>query len=251
MQFEDDAFFLPTYTAHGGYLMVEDGEFGANVIDELACEVLDYSGCRIASDYGDSHIHGFDNAGTMGCKVLVRTYNGMSGLHHRKSGIVGAALSVDGKPFSELICDSHHVNLTLASVVMSARCHEASMHAVKKCARVRLSLGCALRLDQVRSATCVNVDAPGSFRHDAVVHSHARVVFCSQASVSRTGACKNLYLVEGRSQNSYIKGGAKAGELARCLVGHPTVCVRWRPLQEPPLLRSCGTRSNPRDSMRC
>ena len=59
-----------------------------------------------------------------GAKVFVHTYNGMSGLHHREPGMVGAALSSQDKSFSELICDGHHVNPISAGIVMRAKGHE-------------------------------------------------------------------------------------------------------------------------------
>ena len=58
-----------------------------------------------------------------GAKVFVHTYNGMSGLHHREPGMVGAALSSQDKSFSELICDGHHVNPISAGIVMRAKGH--------------------------------------------------------------------------------------------------------------------------------
>ncbi len=59
-----------------------------------------------------------------GAKVFVHTYNGMSGLHHREPGMVGAALSSQDKSYSELICDGHHVNPISAGIVMHAKGHE-------------------------------------------------------------------------------------------------------------------------------
>ena len=47
-------------------------------------------------------------------------YNGMSGLHHRNPGMVGAALRLD-KVFAEMICDGHHVHPAAARVVTRAR----------------------------------------------------------------------------------------------------------------------------------
>ena len=52
--------------------------------------------------------------------IFVHIYNGMSGLHHRKPGMVGAALSLD-KVFAEMICDGHHVHPAAARVVTRAR----------------------------------------------------------------------------------------------------------------------------------
>ena len=55
-----------------------------------------------------------------GANIFVHIYNGMSGLHHRNPGMVGAALSLD-KGFAEMICDGHHVHPAAARVVTRAR----------------------------------------------------------------------------------------------------------------------------------
>ena len=261
-----DSSFLPTRVAHGGYLMVEDGVFGAYVTDEPDCEILDLAGKQVAPGFVDTHIHGFDNCDGMDCKadsvrtisrgilrngvtswlpttltattqqlsdacasvaeaaaepggepmariqgiflegpfftekhkgaqnpaylsapdidtlrawqeaagglikkiaiaaeypespafiagaremgvvvalghsdagvhdalacldagatVFVHTYNGMSPLHHREPGMVGAALYSGDKSYSELICDGHHVNPIAAAIVMNAKGHD-------------------------------------------------------------------------------------------------------------------------------
>lgn len=261
-----DTFFLPTRVARGGYLMVEDGVFGAYVTDEPDCKILDLAGKQVAPGFVDTHIHGFDNCDVMDCKadsvrtisrgilrngvtswlpttltattqqlsdacasvaeaaaepgeepmariqgiflegpfftekhkgaqnpaylsapdidtlrawqeaagglikkiaiaaeypespafitgaremgvvvalghsdagvhdalacldagatVFVHTYNGMSPLHHREPGMVGAALYSGDKSYSELICDGHHVNPIAAAIVMNAKGHD-------------------------------------------------------------------------------------------------------------------------------
>ena len=55
-----------------------------------------------------------------GANIFVHIYNGMSGLHHRNPGMVGAALSLD-KVLAEMICDGHHVHPAAARVVTRAR----------------------------------------------------------------------------------------------------------------------------------
>ena len=55
-----------------------------------------------------------------GANIFVHIYNGMSGLHHRNPGMVGAALSLD-KVFAEMICDGQHVHPAAARVVTRAR----------------------------------------------------------------------------------------------------------------------------------
>lgn len=55
-----------------------------------------------------------------GANIFVHTYNGMSGLHHRTPGMVGAALSLDNV-YAEIICDGHHVHPAAAKVVTKCR----------------------------------------------------------------------------------------------------------------------------------
>jgi len=52
-----------------------------------------------------------------GASVFVHTFNGMSPLHHREPGMVGAAMSLKGI-FNELICDGHHVHPQVAKILM-------------------------------------------------------------------------------------------------------------------------------------
>lgn len=44
-----------------------------------------------------------------GADGLVHCYNGMTGLHHREPGMVGAGLT-DKRAWLELIADGHHVH---------------------------------------------------------------------------------------------------------------------------------------------
>ncbi|MGX7091115.1 N-acetylglucosamine-6-phosphate deacetylase [Hutsoniella sourekii] len=55
-----------------------------------------------------------------GASIFVHTYNGMSGLHHREPGMVGAALTAN-QVFAELICDGHHVHPAAAKIVTQCR----------------------------------------------------------------------------------------------------------------------------------
>ncbi|MGX7363323.1 MULTISPECIES: N-acetylglucosamine-6-phosphate deacetylase [Aerococcus] len=55
-----------------------------------------------------------------GAHLINHTYNGMSGLHHREPGLVGAALTLDNL-YTELICDGFHVKPGAINVVLKAR----------------------------------------------------------------------------------------------------------------------------------
>ncbi len=52
-----------------------------------------------------------------GAKIFVHLFNGMSGLHHRDPGVVGAAFMNDDT-FAELICDGHHVHPDIAKLAI-------------------------------------------------------------------------------------------------------------------------------------
>ncbi|MEH7376343.1 N-acetylglucosamine-6-phosphate deacetylase [Neobacillus drentensis] len=55
-----------------------------------------------------------------GASIFVHTFNGMSGLHHREPGMVGAAMNLP-EVFAEIICDGHHVHPAAANILMNAR----------------------------------------------------------------------------------------------------------------------------------
>ncbi len=55
-----------------------------------------------------------------GANIFVHVYNGMSGLHHREPGMVGAALNLKDV-YAEMICDGHHVHPAAAEIVVKAR----------------------------------------------------------------------------------------------------------------------------------
>ena len=54
-----------------------------------------------------------------GANIFVHTFNGMSGLHHRNPGMVGACMKSNA--IGELICDGHHVNPVSAGILMDIK----------------------------------------------------------------------------------------------------------------------------------
>lgn len=76
-------------------------------------------GVAVALGHSDATYEDAMNAVEEGANIFVHTYNGMSGLHHRNPGMVGAAMNSDA--ISELICDGHHVNPASANVLMNAK----------------------------------------------------------------------------------------------------------------------------------
>lgn len=77
-------------------------------------------GIRTALAHSDATYDEAKNAVEAGASIFVHTYNGMSGLHHREPGMVGAALSLENV-YAELICDGHHVHPAAAKIVIKSR----------------------------------------------------------------------------------------------------------------------------------
>ncbi|WP_264448867.1 N-acetylglucosamine-6-phosphate deacetylase [Bacillus cereus] len=58
-----------------------------------------------------------------GASIFVHTFNGMSPLHHREPGMVGAAMNLKDV-FAEIICDGHHVHPVASNILMNVRGRE-------------------------------------------------------------------------------------------------------------------------------
>ena len=75
---------------------------------------------RTALAHSDATYQQAKEAVDAGANIFVHIYNGMSGLHHREPGMVGAALNLKDV-YAEMICDGHHVHPAAAEVVIKAR----------------------------------------------------------------------------------------------------------------------------------
>ncbi len=75
---------------------------------------------RTALAHSDATYQEAKEAVDAGANIFVHVYNGMSGLHHREPGMVGAALNLKDV-YAEMICDGHHVHPAAAEVVIKAR----------------------------------------------------------------------------------------------------------------------------------
>lgn len=76
-------------------------------------------GVAVALGHSDASYEDAMAAVDEGANIFVHTFNGMSGLHHRNPGMVGAAMNSNA--ISELICDGHHVNPASANILMNAK----------------------------------------------------------------------------------------------------------------------------------
>jgi len=76
-------------------------------------------GVYVALGHSDASYDVAIDAVDAGANIFVHTYNGMSGLHHRNPGMVGAAMNSEA--ISELICDGHHVNPVSANILMNIK----------------------------------------------------------------------------------------------------------------------------------
>ncbi|MDD7306064.1 MAG: N-acetylglucosamine-6-phosphate deacetylase [Peptoniphilaceae bacterium] len=81
-----------------------------------ACNAM---GVYVALGHSDASYDQALAAIDAGANIFVHTYNGMSPLHHRNPGMVGAAMNTDS--ISELICDGHHVNPAAAEILMNVK----------------------------------------------------------------------------------------------------------------------------------
>lgn len=76
-------------------------------------------GVTVALGHSDASYDEAIAAVEAGANIFVHTYNGMSGLHHRNPGMVGAAMNSEA--ISEVICDGHHVNPVSANILMNVK----------------------------------------------------------------------------------------------------------------------------------
>lgn len=77
-------------------------------------------GIYVALGHSDASYDMARAAVEAGANIFVHTYNGMSGLHHREPGMVGAAMHMK-EAYSELICDGHHVHPVSAEILMDVK----------------------------------------------------------------------------------------------------------------------------------
>lgn len=73
----------------------------------------------VALGHSDASYEQAKAAVDSGASIFVHTYNGMSPLHHRNPGMVGAALTTD--TYSEVICDGHHVHPAAVNVILKSK----------------------------------------------------------------------------------------------------------------------------------
>lgn len=84
------------------------------------CTALHEMGVTTALGHSDATYEQGLAAVAAGATMFVHTYNGMSGLHHRAPGLVGAAMTTKDT-FAELICDGHHVLPGAAAALINAK----------------------------------------------------------------------------------------------------------------------------------
>lgn len=77
-------------------------------------------GVYVALGHSDATYDQAKAAVDQGASIFVHTYNGMSGLHHREPGMVGAALTIKDV-YAELIADGHHCHPVSAGIVSKLR----------------------------------------------------------------------------------------------------------------------------------
>ncbi|MHB1394970.1 MAG: N-acetylglucosamine-6-phosphate deacetylase [Clostridia bacterium] len=87
-------------------------------------EAIDYltdMGVKVSMGHTNATYDEAIQAVESGASIAVHLFNGMSGLHHREAGLVGAALN-DDRINVELICDCVHVAVPVMQII--ARCKD-------------------------------------------------------------------------------------------------------------------------------
>ena len=82
---------------------------------EQAIRFLKQQGIRVMLGHSDASCEQVLEAFSNGAHGVVHCFNGMSGLHHREPGMVGAALS-HPDCYNEIIADGHHVHPVAAGI---------------------------------------------------------------------------------------------------------------------------------------
>jgi N-acetylglucosamine-6-phosphate deacetylase len=88
-----------------------------------AAEFIEYAAgekIAVALAHSDASYEEAKKAVEDGASIFVHTFNGMSPLHHRKPGMVGAAMNLKDV-FAEIICDGHHIHPAAANILMNTR----------------------------------------------------------------------------------------------------------------------------------
>lgn len=88
---------------------------GANEFIKYATE----SGVSVALAHSGATYKEAKAAADHGASMFVHTFNGMTPLHHREPGMVGAAMSLNGV-YNELICDGYHVHPQVVKLLIRA-----------------------------------------------------------------------------------------------------------------------------------
>lgn len=83
-------------------------------------------GVYVALGHSNASIEQARMAVEAGANIFVHVYNGMSPLHHRNPGMVGAALLSD-EAYGEIICDGYHVHPQAAHLVIKAKSYQKTV----------------------------------------------------------------------------------------------------------------------------
>lgn len=117
--------------------------------------VIDYcvsKGMRVAIGHSGANYEIVQEAIKHGAISFTHTYNGMSGLHHRSPGVVGAAMYND-QCYCELICDGIHVNKIAANVLAKTKSKDKLILVTDSVSIKGLKPGVVLNEEKGRSTT--------------------------------------------------------------------------------------------------
>ena len=121
---QNPAYFMPPSITHvnqwqalSGGLIRKVALAPEHVGSEAFVRYLSEQGIVTGLAHSDASYEQAMTAVNHGASVFVHTFNGMSGLHHREPGMVGAAMSAKST-YKELICDWFHVHPATSKLLM-------------------------------------------------------------------------------------------------------------------------------------
>lgn len=112
--------FKQFYDAAEGYLKIMGVSVELEGVDDIIREMVKFGVLPAIAHSTKATYEQFLHGVELGIRHVTHTYNVMTGLHHRKPGVLGGALTCD-QVTNELISDGKHVSLTAMDILIRCK----------------------------------------------------------------------------------------------------------------------------------
>jgi N-acetylglucosamine-6-phosphate deacetylase len=112
--------FLEYYDAAEGYLRIMGVSVELDGVDEIIIKMRELGVLPAIAHSTKASYEQFLHGVELGIRHVTHTYNVMTGLHHRKPGVVGGALTCD-QVTNELISDGQHVSAPAMDILVRCK----------------------------------------------------------------------------------------------------------------------------------